>query len=130
MRCTPLHKHSLTVRGVIGLAAASLILCAAPGCGKRAGDLEVVRKVKAARGDLRVTISSTGEVKPQNRVEIKPPVTGRVEEVLVKEGQTVTQGEVLAWMSSTERAALRAPSPSGPVWRTSRARLGRRPWQP
>ena len=82
------------------------MLCAAVGCGKRAGELEVVRKVKAARGDLRVTISSTGEVKPQNRVEIKPPVTGRVEEVLVKEGQTVTQGEVLAWMSSAERAAL------------------------
>ena len=37
---------------------------------------------------------------------MKPSVNGRVEEILVKEGQSVHVGETLAWMSSTERAAL------------------------
>jgi macrolide-specific efflux system membrane fusion protein len=37
---------------------------------------------------------------------IKPPVAGRVEEVLVKEGQEVKRGQILAWMSSSERAAM------------------------
>ena len=51
-------------------------------------------------------ISSTGTVLPRNRLEIKPPVNGRIEEVLVKEGERVSVGQKLAWMSSTERAAL------------------------
>ncbi|MBS1984330.1 MAG: efflux RND transporter periplasmic adaptor subunit [Bdellovibrionales bacterium] len=58
------------------------------------------------RGDMEVTILSTGSVAPENRLEIKPPIAGRMEEVLVKEGQVVKKGQTLAWMSSTERAAV------------------------
>jgi macrolide-specific efflux system membrane fusion protein len=45
-------------------------------------------------------------VQPENRLEIKPPIPGRVEEVLVDEGQQVKPGQILAWMSSSERAGL------------------------
>jgi macrolide-specific efflux system membrane fusion protein len=58
------------------------------------------------RGDLANTILSTGTVQPENRLEIKPPVAGRIDQVLIKEGQKVAKGQILAWMSSTERAAL------------------------
>lgn len=68
--------------------------------------LEIIRSVKVTRGNIQATITATGEVKPQNRVEIKPPIAGRLEQVLVKEGDQVKQGQVLAWMSSTDRAAL------------------------
>jgi len=68
--------------------------------------LEAVRSVKVKRDDIRVEITATGEVKPQNRVEIKPPIGGRLEEVLVEEGGEVKKGQILAWMSSTDRAAL------------------------
>jgi macrolide-specific efflux system membrane fusion protein len=64
------------------------------------------REVSVTRGDLRVTILSTGTVGPKNRLEIKAPIPGRAEQVLVEEGQLVKKGQVLAWMSSTERAAL------------------------
>lgn len=64
------------------------------------------REVIVARQDIDVRILTTGKVSPENRVEIKPPVAGRIEEVLVKEGQKVRKGQVLAWMSSSERAAL------------------------
>ena len=37
---------------------------------------------------------------------MKPPVNGRVESILVQEGEKVKQGQTLAWMSSTDRAAL------------------------
>ncbi len=57
-------------------------------------------------GDLVISILSSGGVEPENRLQIKPPVAGRVEEILVKEGQRVEKGQILAWMSSTERAAL------------------------
>lgn len=62
--------------------------------------------VKVERGDITIEILSTGVVSPENRLEIKPPIAGRVEEVLVNEGEDVKKGQVLARMSSTERAAL------------------------
>lgn len=64
------------------------------------------REVTVENGDLEITILSTGVVAPQNRLEIKPPIPGRVEQVLVQEGDRVKKGQILAWMSSAERAAL------------------------
>lgn len=64
------------------------------------------REVSVTRGDLALTILSTGVVQPRNRLEIKPPIAGRAEQVLVREGENVKRGQILAWMSSTERAAL------------------------
>lgn len=58
------------------------------------------------KGNIQVTILATGTVQPENRLEIKPPVAGRIERVLVEEGVKVRKGQILAWMSSTERAAL------------------------
>lgn len=57
-------------------------------------------------GDVLLTIATTGVVEPQNRLEIKPSIGGRIDKVLVEEGDHVKEGEILAWMSSTERAAL------------------------
>ena len=62
--------------------------------------------VIVSRGDIESTILTTGVVEPQNRVEIKPPISGRVEDILVREGDIVQKGRILAWMSSSERAAL------------------------
>jgi macrolide-specific efflux system membrane fusion protein len=67
---------------------------------------DVIRVVKPQTGDIRVTISSPGAVHPKNRLELKPPVNGRIEKVLVQEGQKIKAGETLALMSSTDRAAL------------------------
>lgn len=58
------------------------------------------------RTDLRLTVTSTGTVTPEGRIEMKPPVPGRIDSVGVKEGQKVRRGQIIAWMSSTERAAL------------------------
>jgi macrolide-specific efflux system membrane fusion protein len=65
-----------------------------------------LQEVRVERGTLRRTVLATGVVEPQNRVEIKPPIAGRIEDVLVREGETVRKGQILAWMSSSERAAL------------------------
>lgn len=58
------------------------------------------------KGTIKLSILSTGVVQPQNKLEIKPPIAGRVEKIIVKEGQLVRKNQVIAWMSSTERAAL------------------------
>lgn len=64
------------------------------------------REIKVGRGDIRVTILATGTILPQNRVELGSPVSGRIDDILVREGDRVTKGQVLAWVSSTDRAAL------------------------
>jgi membrane fusion protein, macrolide-specific efflux system len=73
---------------------------------KRKTNGEQVKEVAPQRGVIQSIISTTGTVLPKNRLEIKPPVSGRVEEILVKEGDKVKTGQTIAWMSSTERAAL------------------------
>ena len=73
-------------------------------CGKNPDTMKKI--VQPVRGDIKSYVSTTGEVQPQNRLEIKPPIAGRIEEILVEEGQIVKTGDVLALMSSTERAAL------------------------
>jgi macrolide-specific efflux system membrane fusion protein len=64
------------------------------------------REARVERGDIEVAVLAAGVVQPRNRLGIKPPIAGRVEEVLVPEGKFVRKGDVLAWMSSNERAAL------------------------
>ncbi|OGB90268.1 hypothetical protein A2625_02985 [candidate division WOR-1 bacterium RIFCSPHIGHO2_01_FULL_53_15] len=82
------------------IAAVLLTSCAGE---KKEKKLEMV---KVTRGDLAAFIPSTGVVTPRNRLEIKPPVSGRIEEVLVEKGERVRKGQILAWISSSDRAAL------------------------
>lgn len=64
------------------------------------------RPINVEARDIVSSITGTGTVVPSNRVEIKPPIPGRVDRILVAEGDTVKKGEIIAWMSSTDRAAL------------------------
>jgi len=94
-----MKKWKIIVAVVIALAIALFFV------GKRPAK-EQYRKVKVETGDIKVTVLSTGTVKPENRLEIKPPVSGRIEKVLVEEGDEVKRGQEIAVISSTERAAL------------------------
>lgn len=73
---------------------------------RQGGSGPTYASVTVKRGNVQVTVLATGQVSPENRLEIKPPIPGRVEQVLVEEGQAIKKGQILAWMSSTERAAL------------------------
>ena len=94
-------KVFLVIAVVIGIAAYLMLKpkqAASPG--------EEAKEVKPAVGTVETYISTTGSVLPQNRLEIKPTVNGRIDRILVKEGENVKTGQTLGWMSSTERAAL------------------------
>ncbi len=95
---------SKIIFGVLVLLAVSVfVMIKAKGKGQ---SNEIVREITPAIGVIQAYISTTGTVLPKNRLEVKPPVNGRIESILVQEGQKVKLGEPLAWMSSTERAAL------------------------
>ena len=93
-------------RPVLALLAVAGVIVLARSCGGKPSAKEAWRTVEVSHRDLMVTKAATGTVTPQNRVEIKPPIAGRIEEVLVREGDEVKKGQILAWMSSAERAAL------------------------
>jgi macrolide-specific efflux system membrane fusion protein len=93
-------RHWMIIGGVAFLAVVGILW-------KKSSENRVIyKKVTVSRGDLQSTILSTGIVQPENRLEIKPPIAGRADQVLVDEGDMVKKGQILLWMSSTERAAL------------------------
>ena len=95
-----------TLKKLIGALAIFIIVGAILIFRHREKADETLTEIKPSYCDIRVVISTTGDVEPQNRLELKPPIGGRVEEILVHEGDKVKVGQILAWMSSTERAAL------------------------
>jgi len=62
--------------------------------------------LKVDRGPLRVTLRESAVVEPEHRLTVTPPIPGRIDTINVANGADVKQGEVLAWISSTDRAAL------------------------
>jgi len=76
---------------------------------KKAAAAEEAKKFVPAKVELKTlrhTVESTGQISPANRLEVKSPISGRLEELLVNEGDKVEKGQIVAWISSTERATL------------------------
>ncbi|MBP7148161.1 MAG: efflux RND transporter periplasmic adaptor subunit [Acidobacteria bacterium] len=95
-----------------GLAAAVLSVLALAGCGSepapagRPADAPVEVGTDIAQlEDLPRTIEATGSVEPFRRVSPGTKIMGRVESVLVREGDAVRQGQVLARLDSRDLAA-------------------------
>lgn len=73
---------------------------------QRSASKEETREISPFAGSLQNVISCPATLLPKNRLEVKPPVNGRIDSILVQEGERVTTGQILGWMSSAERAAL------------------------
>jgi len=73
---------------------------------KKKSNLPVYVPVTATRGDIKDIADTTGDVEPLNRVEVNPAVAGRVDKLLVEEGTKVKNGQLLAYISSTDRVAI------------------------
>ncbi len=63
------------------------------------------RTARVTRGDLVVTVSASGSVRPFAEVEVRSRATGVVQAVVVIEGQRVAQGQVLAQIDDPDAAA-------------------------
>lgn len=66
----------------------------------------------AARQRLDIGIKTTGQIEtlPNQKVEVTAPVAGKVVELLVKPGDTVSKGQPIAVLSSSELGQLRVES--------------------
>ncbi|MEC4814901.1 MAG: efflux RND transporter periplasmic adaptor subunit [Scytonema sp. PMC 1069.18] len=65
---------------------------------------EAQRRLQTAvveRESLPVTISANGLVKPERAINVSPKTSGVLEELLVKEGDRVQKGQILAYMDDS-----------------------------
>jgi len=70
------------------------------------GKNQAVKTIHPVIGEIKLAVVTTGSVTPQNRLQIEPPVPGRLDKILVVEGQMVKAGQTLVIMSSSDRAAI------------------------
>jgi membrane fusion protein, macrolide-specific efflux system len=90
---------------IITLAGIVLAVILLSTCVKKTSST-VDTSVTAEIGTIKQMVSVSGTVLPKNRLEVKPPLSGRIERVYVTEGRYVSAGDTLALMSSSERAAM------------------------
>ncbi len=57
-----------------------------------------VQTASVERGNLPITISANGTVQPKQSVNVSPKTSGILKQLLVKEGDSVQQGQILAYM--------------------------------
>lgn len=91
---------------LVAVVLVAVLAAAAVTAWKMKSSAPVYEYQQVERGDLRVTLQQTGTVVPEHKLTVTPPIGGRVDSVEVDDGDMVKQGQVLAWISSTERAAL------------------------
>ncbi len=102
MKKKEIRDKRLEIRGVIVLLLSAILFM--PSCGGKAAKQQ--ETVSIMRGSIKAQIPTTGTVEPYNRLEIKPPVAGRIDTIYVAEGDKVKKGKILAMMSSSDRATL------------------------
>lgn len=92
------------VLAVVGVVAVLLIQ---QGGATSAADNEIeaqiIDRTLAERGTLRVTVNATGAIMPEAEANLAFETTASVIEVLVDEGQTVAEGDVLARLDAVDQ---------------------------
>ncbi len=101
-----MKKMKLNKKWIVAVVAIFLVLGGWLVVKKKSATQTTYTEIPVELGDISYTILATGTVEPKNRLEIKAPVAGRIEEILVVEGQDLKKGQIIAWMSSSERAAM------------------------
>ncbi len=66
-----------------------------------------VKTSKAELGDVQVRVTEVGSVEPWVKVDVKPVLSGKVVELLVREGDRVKKGRSWpAWSPTSTRRAI------------------------
>lgn len=78
------------------LAAFTLLLAACGGGNASDATERAFRVGVVDRGDIRVIVEETGVVEPERQVVVKSPISGIVQRLLMREGDRVSAGQLLA----------------------------------
>jgi len=59
------------------------------------------RTISIKRADLPIIVTANGTIQPEKSINVSPKSSGRLKSLLVKEGQTVRTGQILAYMDES-----------------------------
>src|SRR3954447_9839640 len=94
------RRRILGIAALVGLALAALVVLA------RRPPLVAVAQVREARpGEDLTELTAAGYVAAERRSTVAPKIPGRLVSVLVKEGQQVTEGDVLVRLEDNDAVA-------------------------
>lgn len=93
----PWFRRPLVIVGIAGALAVALILYLVLGGSSQTA----YATTPAARSDLTVTVSATGNLQPTNQVEVGSEQSGLVEAVFVDNNDRVTKGQPLARLDTS-----------------------------
>ncbi len=102
-------KNNWWIFALIGLVVVLIVAAAIKGGNRKSG--ETVEVEKASLRTIKETVEASGKVFPKTEVKISSDVSGQIVELYVKEGDSVTMGQVLArvdpeaYNSQVDRAA-------------------------
>jgi HlyD family secretion protein len=106
-----MSKRTKIIVGVLAVAAIGAIV--AVNVTKDRRNRITVQTAKVSRQDLVSTVTASGEVKPRKYVNVSSNVSGRITRLLIKEGERVKRGQVLARIDSTRLEASTRGSEAG-----------------
>lgn len=100
-RTPPTRRAKLLRLGAIALVALLVLWGVGTWIAGRNADVPRFSTAPVQRGDLRVTVSATGNLQPTNEVEVGSELSGLVTEVGVDNNDRVQKGQVLARLDTS-----------------------------
>ncbi|HEX7938254.1 MAG TPA: efflux RND transporter periplasmic adaptor subunit [Gemmatimonadaceae bacterium] len=95
-------KVKLSVFGVVGVIVIAVV---AIGASKRSNKAVEVRIEPVEARDLVASVTASGQVTPQTKVDVSSDVAGKITKLSVKEGQMVKKGDFLLQIDPDQAAA-------------------------
>jgi HlyD family secretion protein len=99
-------KTKIAIGGTIVVAAIAVSVLTAA----RGGDGTAVRIEPVQKRDLVATVTASGWIEPNRKVDVQADIMGRVIELRVVEGQRVSRGDILLRIDPTQYEAMAARS--------------------
>ncbi|MGH7444350.1 MAG: biotin/lipoyl-binding protein, partial [Longimicrobiales bacterium] len=86
----------------IGGGAVVAVIAVAVLSAMKGGDATVVRIEPVARRDLVATVTASGWIEPNRKVDVQADIMGRIIELRIVEGQRVSRGDMLLRIDPTQ----------------------------
>jgi HlyD family secretion protein len=93
-------KWAIGLIAIVGIGS-TLAMSAA----KRGNKATEVRMEAVQKRDLVASVTASGQVRPQTKVDVAADVSGRIDKLAVKEGQAVKKGDFLLQIDPTQAQA-------------------------
>ncbi|MEX2153750.1 MAG: efflux RND transporter periplasmic adaptor subunit [Gemmatimonadaceae bacterium] len=91
---------------IAGVTALVVVLVGGLGAMKRGNKSVEVRIEPVEKRDLIASVTASGQVRPQTKVDVSSDVSGKITQLSVKEGQMVTRGQLLLQIDQEQASAM------------------------